>query len=206
MKTRIQAAVVFYGWIVLGTVCLPERTAFGASADGSLAASAPSGGRSGSGPSAHRPRGAASAGSGYGANLSGSRPTYGYYGYFHEHSAGGSHSPSRRGGAGGSDSGGHYYGHPYYRYYLYPDYYYYYYYPTYPSVPPSYSHHRYLIPSGSYTVADVQEKLNRLGYYYGRIDGVLGAGTRAAIRAYQRDRLMPVTGRVDIPLLWDLGL
>lgn len=52
----------------------------------------------------------------------------------------------------------------------------------------------------------VQENLRRLGYYRGHVDGMNGPGTRNAIRAYQVDRGLPVTGRVDRELLQDLGL
>jgi peptidoglycan hydrolase-like protein with peptidoglycan-binding domain len=55
-------------------------------------------------------------------------------------------------------------------------------------------------------VAHVQEKLRGYGYYRGAVDGLSGAGTRAAIRAYQVDRGIQVTGRVDEELLSDLGL
>jgi hypothetical protein len=36
-------------------------------------------------------------------------------------------------------------------------------------------------------VAELQRRLQRAGYYHGSIDGVLGAQTRAAIRAYEQD-------------------
>lgn len=52
----------------------------------------------------------------------------------------------------------------------------------------------------------VQENLRRLGYYKGSVDGINGPGTRNAIRAYQVDRGLAVTGRVDRDLLQDLGL
>jgi len=55
-------------------------------------------------------------------------------------------------------------------------------------------------------VLQVQENLRRLGYYKGTVDGLSGPGTRSAIRAYQVDRGLPVTGRIDRDLLQDLGL
>lgn len=61
-------------------------------------------------------------------------------------------------------------------------------------------------PAVDTRVLQVQENLRRLGYYKGSIDGLSGAGTRAAIRAYQVDRGLPVTGRMDRDLLQDLGL
>jgi hypothetical protein len=54
--------------------------------------------------------------------------------------------------------------------------------------------------------ADVQLALRRNGYYYGPIDADLGPGTRAAIRDYQYDRRLPITGRIDTYLLRSLGL
>ncbi len=53
---------------------------------------------------------------------------------------------------------------------------------------------------------DVQLALRRLGYYRGRIDGDIGPGTRGAIRAYQYDNDLPVTGRIDRYLLRSLSL
>ena len=53
---------------------------------------------------------------------------------------------------------------------------------------------------------DVQRKLARLHYYRGAIDGEIGSGSRAAIREYQNDRGLPVTGRIDDRLLRSLGL
>ena len=53
---------------------------------------------------------------------------------------------------------------------------------------------------------DVQSELARKGYYGGVIDGVIGSQTRAAIRTYQVDRGIPVTGRIDGALLRSLRL
>lgn len=53
---------------------------------------------------------------------------------------------------------------------------------------------------------DVQRALARRGYYRGGIDGDIGPGTRAAIRHYQYDRRLEVTGRVDRTLLRSLDL
>jgi len=53
---------------------------------------------------------------------------------------------------------------------------------------------------------DVQRALRRDGYYRGTIDGDIGAGTRAAIRQYQYDHHLEVTGRVDRALLRSLDL
>ena len=56
------------------------------------------------------------------------------------------------------------------------------------------------------TVAAVQRRLARGGYYRGSIDGVIGQGTRAAIRAYERNNGLPVDGQIDRQLLRTLGL
>jgi len=49
--------------------------------------------------------------------------------------------------------------------------------------------------------ATVQEELARRGYYQGPADGRLGPQTRDAIRHYQQDRGMPVTGEVTLDLV-----
>ena len=56
------------------------------------------------------------------------------------------------------------------------------------------------------TVAAVQRRLARGGYYRGSIDGVIGNGTRMAIRAYERNNGLRVDGRIDRQLLTTLGL
>jgi hypothetical protein len=56
------------------------------------------------------------------------------------------------------------------------------------------------------TVAAVQRRLARGGYYHGSIDGVIGNGTRTAIRAYERNNGLPVDGEIDRQLLRTLGL
>lgn len=53
---------------------------------------------------------------------------------------------------------------------------------------------------------EVQRELSRLGYYRGSIDGVIGPRSRAAIRAYQADHGMVITGRIDATLLRSLRL
>jgi peptidoglycan hydrolase-like protein with peptidoglycan-binding domain len=52
----------------------------------------------------------------------------------------------------------------------------------------------------------VQSALADLGYYRGRVDGVIGNGTRNAIRAFQRDNGLRATGRLDERLLDELGV
>jgi hypothetical protein len=56
------------------------------------------------------------------------------------------------------------------------------------------------------TVAAVQRRLARGGYYHGSIDGVIGNGTRMAIRAFERNNALPVDGVIDQQLLATMGL
>ena len=51
-----------------------------------------------------------------------------------------------------------------------------------------------------YTVT-IQEELGRRGYYHGPVDGVLGGQTRAAIRDFQEDNGLPITGDVSLDLV-----
>jgi hypothetical protein len=56
------------------------------------------------------------------------------------------------------------------------------------------------------TVAAVQRRLANAGYYHGAIDGVIGNGTRAAIRAYERRHGLAIDGRIDRRLLATMGI
>jgi hypothetical protein len=56
------------------------------------------------------------------------------------------------------------------------------------------------------TVAAVQRRLARAGYYHGSIDGVIGNGTRSAIRAYEHNHGLVVDGVIDRRLLATMGL
>ena len=47
------------------------------------------------------------------------------------------------------------------------------------------------------TIGDVQSVLAQKGYYHGQIDGRMGQGTRSAIRQYQRNHGLQVTGNID---------
>jgi Putative peptidoglycan binding domain len=78
-----------------------------------------------------------------------------------------------------------YYDSPYYAPYYYE-----------PPAPRVYTAHRY-----ESLEMDVQLALTRRGYYRGTIDGDIGPASRAAIRAFQRDHGLPVTGHIDDPLL-----
>lgn len=51
------------------------------------------------------------------------------------------------------------------------------------------------------SIVDIQRSLKRMGYYDGAIDGIVGPQTRAAIRAYQADRGLRPTGRINNTLL-----
>ena len=53
---------------------------------------------------------------------------------------------------------------------------------------------------------DVQVALRRRGYYRGPIDGDIGPGSREAIRAYQYDHRLRVTGYITDSLLRSLGI
>jgi hypothetical protein len=83
-----------------------------------------------------------------------------------------------------------------------PDYYY-----VYPNTLAAYGDspvYEYRYWSGVATA--VQNELARRGYYNGAIDGVLGPGSRDAIRSFQRAENLPVTGLIDPSLLTALKL
>jgi len=52
----------------------------------------------------------------------------------------------------------------------------------------------YTAATVAYSIAAVQRALNDLGYSAGPVDGVMGIRTRSAIRAYQIDNGLPVSG------------
>ena len=86
-------------------------------------------------------------------------------------------------------------------------------YPYYGSYPYGYGYYnrpRAVVYETAYTddatVAAVQRRLARGGYYRGAIDGVIGNGTRTAIRAFERNNGLRVDGRIDRQLLATLGL
>lgn len=56
------------------------------------------------------------------------------------------------------------------------------------------------------TVREAQEKLKDEGFYSGRVDGIPGAATKAAIAAYQRKNALPVTSALDENTLAALGV
>lgn len=65
----------------------------------------------------------------------------------------------------------------------------------------------YLVPGErSSHVLAVQHNLSARGYYDGTLDGIYGWGTENAVRAFQKDHNLPVTGRVDTATYDALGL
>lgn len=79
--------------------------------------------------------------------------------------------------------------------------------PIVPLPPPYYPHHGRRVHSDSdSTTAQVQRKLKTLGYYDSSVDGAIGPKTRAAIRAYQEENSLEITGQIDKTLLASLGL
>jgi peptidoglycan hydrolase-like protein with peptidoglycan-binding domain len=55
-------------------------------------------------------------------------------------------------------------------------------------------------------VREVQIELAERGYYHGELDGIAGKGTRQAVRDFQADAGLDVTGAVDQNLLSELRL
>jgi Putative peptidoglycan binding domain len=56
------------------------------------------------------------------------------------------------------------------------------------------------------SVRRVQAALAREGYYHGAIDGSFGPATQNALRRYQRNHGLGVTGEIDRPVIEALGL
>ncbi len=63
----------------------------------------------------------------------------------------------------------------------------------------------YSTTPGNVDVA-VQVALSRRGYYHGKVDGIMGDATQDAIRSFQSDNDLPVTGKVDSKLLHALRI
>jgi peptidoglycan hydrolase-like protein with peptidoglycan-binding domain len=55
-------------------------------------------------------------------------------------------------------------------------------------------------------IAAVQRALTQYGYGQLKPTGVIGADTQAAIQKFERDRKMPVTGRISDKLIRDLTI
>jgi len=60
--------------------------------------------------------------------------------------------------------------------------------------------------SHSQEIKKVQESLRDKGYYHAKVDGISGPQTRAAIRQYQKDENLPVTGRMNAKTGGKLGV
>lgn len=157
---------------------------------------------------AHADQGRVSHGQFSGGRFSGSRFDHGRFRHDHfEHRHFGSHF-----------SNAIFYTYPSYGYYGYtPSYYSY---PDYDYVPEDYDDnssytYRYApafrerVVEGRATeslATDVQTELARRGYYRDPIDGIIGEGTRRALRNFQNDAGLPVTGRMDRATIGELGL
>lgn len=56
------------------------------------------------------------------------------------------------------------------------------------------------------TIKKVQKKLNSCGYDCGNPDGIAGSKTKKAVKKYQRDNDLTVTGTINAKLLKSLGV
>lgn len=65
------------------------------------------------------------------------------------------------------------------------------------TLPPAPARPASLPPMQVRTMRDVQQRLQDLGYDPGSVDGVAGARTQAALAAFQKDRGLRPTGRMD---------
>ena len=112
--------------------------------------------------------------------------------------------------SGGYPYSGYYSGYPYSYYGGYPYSGYNNYYSYYGGYPyGGYDRYSYYRPTYGYngsTVAAVQQRLGRLGYYRGVVDGVIGPQTRGAIAAFESRNGLAVDGTISRPLLDSLGL
>lgn len=137
--------------------------------------------------------------------------------------SGGGHSFSGHGSGshhGGFNHGGGHHRHhgsfvfyPYYSAFygsFYPGYGYWGYYPGYGYGYGGYGYGRYAYGrgygGGGSIATEVQSALAEMGYYRGPVDGVIGNGTRNAIRRFQRDNGLAPTGRINARLLDELGV
>jgi len=59
--------------------------------------------------------------------------------------------------------------------------------------------------AGNSEVRQVQERLAVFGYAPGTPDGLMGVATRKAIKQFETDRKMPITGKITAALLQELG-
>jgi Putative peptidoglycan binding domain len=77
-------------------------------------------------------------------------------------------------------------------------------YAYYPYDGPIYTGYADLTPDQ--VVVNVQIQLQRDGYYFGSIDGLLGPQTRRALAAFQADHGLAITSAIDEPTIATLGL
>jgi Putative peptidoglycan binding domain len=75
----------------------------------------------------------------------------------------------------------------------------------------AYGQNGYQAPSDQYVqddspVAAAQERLARMGYYHGKIDGAFGPETQRAVQAFQRDHALNPTGYLTMDTRRALGL
>jgi hypothetical protein len=77
-----------------------------------------------------------------------------------------------------------------------------------PPAPVASSHHDPLgdLIDSTRRIAAVQRALTQYGYGQLKPTGVIGADTQAAIQKFERDRKMPVTGRISDKLIRDLTI
>jgi hypothetical protein len=112
----------------------------------------------------------------------------------------------------GPDDGPYYYPNNYPGYYrgYYPGYYRGYYYPdNYVVVSPQSSKRSYRrgpTLTKSITTMKAQVALTSMGYYSGSVDGLLGSQTAAAIKAFQHNKDLAETGKLDDATLKALGV
>lgn len=76
--------------------------------------------------------------------------------------------------------------------------------PVYAATHHKHSHHskkhkksKHAATSSKSHMRRAQESLSHLGYYHGKADGVYGSRTKAAIKEFQRDHQMRVTGKLN---------
>jgi hypothetical protein len=77
-------------------------------------------------------------------------------------------------------------------------------YAYYPYDGPIYTGYADLTPDR--VVINVQVQLQRDGYYFGAIDGILGPETRTALAAFQAEHGLAITSAIDEPTIATLGL
>jgi peptidoglycan hydrolase-like protein with peptidoglycan-binding domain len=62
-----------------------------------------------------------------------------------------------------------------------------------------------ILPRLSAVAAEAQRKLAALGYQPGPADGAMGGHTAAALRAFQKDHNLAITGRLDPATIAELA-